>query len=372
MPRERTLFDDFDQQPKLPSSDVPFDAALLALDAVQGLGHKGLQILVGHLDENLGAVFHLEYEEIKTLFADLRISNLSKVAGIITDTSKELLRSANECLDAFESKDIKIISPSNLPQRFLDLDTEAPKWLFVQGNEKLLEQSPTVAVVGTRKPSEAGRRATNAISYVISSYPVVLVSGLADGIDADAHTTTLNRGLKNVAFLGHGINLVFPEQTSGIRAEIIRQGGAVVSEYMPNQSYKKHQFIERNRLQAALADIVIPVEAAVSSGTAHTARFARKYGRRIIGVTWNEANGIVDELAKEGNQIIHILTAGGQKELDAVIRKLVDEYGKSAYPFQTLERHIAREMKGRMFHPEDVTKLTEAIQRLGQEDSSDG
>lgn len=371
MQKERTLFDDH-EQPKIPRSDVPFDAAILALDFIRGLGHKGLRILVGHLKENLGAVFKLNYEDLKTLFSDLRISNSSKVAAAIVDTPEQLLQSGNVCLDDCRTKDIKVISPSLLPQCFQNLENEAPKWLFVQGDEKLLEQSPKVAVVGTRKPTANGYRATNIISHVLSPYPIAVVSGLADGIDAEAHWSTLQRGLKNIAFLGHGINTIFPVQTSEIRSEIIRQGGAIVSEYMPNQSYQKNQFIERNRLQAAIADIVIPVEAATASGTAHTVRFARKYRRQIIGVKWEGVNGIVDDLISKDDKIIQIFTSKGARTLDSCIRNLMEEYGQSSYPFHYLEQQIAREMNGRMFCSEDLTKLTDKITKLGQDALENG
>ena len=205
-----------------------------------------------------------------------------------------------------------------------------------------------------------------------SSYPVLVVSGLADGIDAEAHACTMNRGLKNMAFLGHGINLTFPEQTAGIRADIVRSGGAIVSEYMPDQSYQKRQFVERNRLQAALADLVIPVEAASASGTAHTVRFARKYQKTIVGLRWKGANGIVDDLAKEGDKIIEIMTVDGQRELDQLVQLIVAEVSGTAHPFSALERQIAREMRGRAFRQEDVAKLVEAIQKMGQESSKNG
>ena len=369
---DRTLFDTSDEPPKLPASTVEFDVALMALGTVRGLGHKGLQVLVHHFGENLGAIFSMRDEDIKCHLSEHKISNSTKIALTLAHSSGDLLHDGREGLKQLETRGIRILSPSRLPERLRSLGTEAPKWLFVQGDEHLLDAHPTVAVVGTRKPTNLGCRATNAVCHVLSSYPLVVVSGLADGIDGEAHAASMSRGMKNVAFLGHGINVVFPEQTSSIRAEIIKQGGVVASEYMPDQSYQKHQFVERNRLQAALADVVIPVEAAAASGTAHTARFARKYGRRIVGVRWEGASGIVDELAKAGDDIIDILTAAGQKRLDAIIQSVLHTHNQSAYPFQALERQIAREMKGRAFRREDVAKLAEAIHRMGNEASGNG
>ena len=369
---ERTLFGDPDEPSKPPASSIPFDAALMALGTVRGLGHKGLQVLVRHFGENLGAIFALNDDDIKGLLADHKLSNCTKIALTIAHSSDDLLAEGGEQLRQLAARRVKILSPSQLPERLSRLGTESPKWLFVEGDETLLAAHPTVAVVGTRKPTDLAYRATNAVCHVLSSYPLVVVSGLADGIDGEAHSSSMNRGMKNVAFLGHGINITFPEQTSGIRADIIKQGGAVVSEYMPDQSYQKHQFVERNRLQAALADLVIPVEAAAASGTAHTARFARKYGRRIVGVRWNGAIGIVEDLAKAGDEVVDVLTASGQKQLDAIVQSVLEAFGRSMYPFQALERQIAREMNGRTFRPEDVTTLAEAIHRLGKGASGNG
>jgi DNA processing protein len=371
-PGERSLFDDQDESPLQHPVAVPFEVALSALGCIRGLGHKGLQILVAEFGDNLGAVFAMPHDNIKGLLAQRKINGAIKIALAIAHSAEDLIEQGKANLADLAAKNVKLIPPSRLPERFRALGTEAPKWLFVQGNEKLLDHHPTVAVVGTRNPTENGCRAASTIAYVLSSYPVLMVSGLAEGIDAEAHATSLNRGIKNMAFLGHGMNLTFPEQTAGLRAEIVRCGGAIVSEYMPDQSYQKRQFVERNRLQAALADLVIPVEAASASGTAHTARFARKYGRTIVGVRWKGANGLVDDLAKEGDKIIEIMTVDGQRELDGLLQQIVSEANGTAYPFQALERQIAREMRGRAYRPEDVTKLVEAIQRMEQESSKNG
>jgi DNA protecting protein DprA len=370
-PREPGLFDEQDDAPRHPA-EVPFAVALLALGGIHGLGQKGLQVLVGQFADDLGAVFRLPQEAIEERLSACKVHGAKKIALAVVHSADEIIERGYARLKDLEAKSVKLIPPSGLPERFRALGTERPKWLFVQGDDNLLAHHPTVAVIGTRKPTDGGCRAAAAISNVLSSYPVLLVSGLADGIDAEAHASSLSRDIKNMAFLGHGINLVFPEETASLRAQIVRQGGAIVSEYMPDQNYQKRQFVERNRLQAALADLVIPVEGASASGTAHTARFARKYGRVIVGVKWKGANGLVDDLTKEGDKIIEILTVEGQRELDGLVQRIVSEASGTAYPFQTLERQIAREMRGRSFRPEDVTKLIETIQKLGQESPKNG
>ena len=98
------------------------------------------------------------------------------------------------------------------------------------------------------------------------------------------HRTSVSEGVRNLAFLGHGINIVFPQETAQTRDRILKAGGAVATEYLPNEHYQKRYFVERNRLQAGLADFVIPVEAHPTGGTAHTVRFARQLGKPVIGI----------------------------------------------------------------------------------------
>jgi DNA protecting protein DprA len=369
-PGERSLFDDLDEQ-RRPSA-VPFELALSALGKIRGLGHKGLQSLVGHFGEDLGAVLAMPHDDIKGLLLELKINGAIRIALAIARSHEYLIEQGTANLAELASKNIKLLPPSRLPERFRELGTEAPRWLFVQGDAKLLEHHPAVAVVGSRKSTESGFRAANAVAHILSSYPVIVISGLANGIDAQAHACTISRGLKNVAFLGHGINLTFPQETADIRAEILRNGGAVISEYMPDQNYQKQQFVERNRLQAALADLVIPVEAASTSGTAHTVRFARKYQKHIVGLKWNGANGLVDDLTEEGDMIIEIMTDDGRRALDQMVQLLVSQVRGTAYPFSALERQIVREMRGRTFVHEHVTKLVDAIQKMEQVSSKNG
>ncbi len=370
--RERSLFDDEDEEPSSGSekSEIAFDHALLSLSSIRGLGHKALQLMVEVFGESLGVVFSLDESQISKRLRGHRHIQVEKIASTITGSRGVILRDGMAELNLLTEKSASVISPSSLPDRLRSLGAECPKWLIVQGNKELLYDPPAVAVVGTRKPSATGIRATNSICHILSAYPIVLVSGLADGIDAEAHESSLRRGMKNVAFLGHGINHIFPEQTAEIRKEIIRQGGAVVSEYVPSQTYQKQQFVERNRLQAALSDIVIPVEAASASGTAHTARFARKYEKQLLGVRWSQSTGLVDDLAANNEVIIDAFDPMSLRYLDGLIQKLLEKFDKPSYPFQPLERHVIRELKARVYNSDDISVLLMTLQRLAEENQS--
>lgn len=361
-PKERTLFDQI--EPGFAEPAIPFAVALLALGSVKGLGQKAIHTLVGCFGDDLGKVLSLNQADLAATFRECGIGE--KFATVVHQETRFLLDQAEQELRELEARRIRVVSPMLLPDRLRSINGDAPHWLFVEGDEKLLHSRPVIAVVGTRNPSETGMEAARVIATILSPYPVVLVSGLAEGIDSQAHQASLQRGVKNVAFLGHGINLVFPESTADVRREIIQRGGAVVSEYLPNQSYQKRQFVARNRLQAAMADIVIPVEAAASSGTAHTIRFARRYYRTLLGVTWNGAQGVVEDLQEADDQIVEIFTSAGQRELDTVIQRLLASEKADTYPFKNLERMVKRELCNRTYTRDDVARLVDAINRESQ------
>jgi DNA processing protein len=357
-PTEQTLFDD-----SPPTEQHSFGVTLLALGHVRGLGQVGLCQLVSKYGDDLGKIFRRSRRELADEMKELEIKDSLNLSGIIADGADKLISQAHQTLTGLKSRNVSIVPPSIIPDRLKDLEGDAPRWLFVQGNAEVLKHRPIIAVVGTRKPSHDGRRAADAIAKVLSPYPVVIVSGLADGIDAEVHASTLRRDLKNVAFLGHGINLVFPEQTAKLREKIVASEGAVVSEYLPHQTYQKQQFVRRNRLQAALADIVIPVEANINSGTAHTVRYAREYGRTLVGLRWPGANGIVGDLIEHGDRVVDIFTPQGKQELDSIVQGLVKEAGESPYSLKIVEHYILKELSTRSVPQEDVERLIEAIRR---------
>lgn len=160
---------------------------------------------------------------------------------------------------------------------------DAPQWLFVQGNLAILD-TPSIAIVGTRKPTDEGMFLTRLILAALHRSNFATVSGLAVGIDQLAHLESVKYELPTVAVLGTGIKETYPKGSEPIRKLILDNGGTVVTEYLPTQSYSGENFVRRNRIQAALSDILIPVEWKIKSGTAHTVGFAAKYKKQIINI----------------------------------------------------------------------------------------
>jgi DNA processing protein len=168
---------------------------------------------------------------------------------------------------------------AGFPAALMDLD-RPPHWLFVQGSVSLLSE-PSIAIVGTRKPSPDGYFLTRYVGACLSDWGAPTVSGLAAGIDQLAHEHSLRAGVPTIAVLGTGMLEDYPRGSAALRDQILSEGGSVISEYLPNVSYSAENFVQRNRLQAALGRLLIPTEWNRRSGTAHTVRFATALGRPI-------------------------------------------------------------------------------------------
>jgi DNA protecting protein DprA len=353
----------------LPATDMPFTVALLALGSARGLGTKGLHALVREHREQLGRVWELPGGRLAAELARARVPAARRIAEEIDVSRSELLAAARAKADELARRSVRIIGPSALPARLAELPG-GPLWLFVEGDSRALYEGPHVAVVGTREVTPDGVRATEAAVRTMAAYPITLVSGLANGVDAVAHQAALRDGVRNVAFLGHGIDVVFPAETAAIRTRIVRSGGAVVSEYLPQEHYRKAQFVQRNRLQAGLADIVVATEGKRTGGTAHTVRFAATYRRPIIGFTWPGAGDLTDLIGNEPTgRLIAPFTASGRRTLDTLLRSAADSYGHTTFGLSLVERQLSREVELRALHPEDLQRLRQRLDDLlGQED----
>ena len=143
---------------------------------------------------------------------------------------------------------------------------------------------PAVAVIGTRHPTEWGRRSGERVAKRCCERGFAVVSGLAVGCDTAAHEGALAVGGASIAVLAHGLDSVYPAVNRGLAERLVEEGGLLVSEYPPGHELRPNQLVERDRLQAALSQAVIVVETDVKGGTMHTVGFAEKQGRRLAAL----------------------------------------------------------------------------------------
>lgn len=177
---------------------------------------------------------------------------------------------------------MECLAKSALPERLTAI-ADPPNRLYVRGTAAALE-APGVAIVGSRRATGAGRDFAHALARDLASGGLVIVSGLAYGIDAAAHRGALAASGRTVAVLGSGLDRVYPHAHEGLARDILAADGAVVTEYPPDTGPRKHRFPERNRLISGLTLGVVVVEATTRSGSLITARMAAEQGREVMAV----------------------------------------------------------------------------------------
>jgi DNA processing protein len=160
-----------------------------------------------------------------------------------------------------------------------------PEMLYFQGDLSLLSKR-TVAIVGARKPTEYGKWAAFTIAKKLSSNGIVIVSGMAEGIDSMAHRGALEGGTPTVAVMGTGIDICFPTFNENLREEIL-QNGLILSESQPGTPGSRYSFPLRNRVISGVSAITIVAEAALTSGSLITAERAAEQGRAVYAVPGN-------------------------------------------------------------------------------------
>lgn len=158
---------------------------------------------------------------------------------------------------------------------------DCPPIVFYKGSVENLKR-PSVAVVGTRKASEAGLRIARTISRVLASKEHVVVSGLALGIDTAAHRGALDAHGRTIAVLAHGLDRVSPASNRALAQEILDHDGTLLSEHPPGFPARPAEFVRRNRIQSGLSIGSVIVESGVEGGAIHQANFTRKQGRHLM------------------------------------------------------------------------------------------
>lgn len=196
-----------------------------------------------------------------------------------------------------------------------------PPLLFIRGDATVLGR-PAVALVGSRNATAYGRRVAERLATELSAAGVVVVSGLARGVDGAAHRGALAGAAPTVAVVGGGVERASPRAHAGLYRQILADGGAVVGEYLPGTAVQPFHFPVRNRILAALSLGVVVVEAARRSGALITAARARELGREVMAVpgpvdraTSAGANALLRDGATPVLEVRDIIEAVGLGEL---------------------------------------------------------
>lgn len=177
---------------------------------------------------------------------------------------------------------------------------DVPEQLYVQGDLTTALSAPKLAIVGSRKVTPYGRAVTEKLARAAAEQGITIISGLALGVDGIAHQAAIDMRGKTIAVLPTGLAKIHPSSHVSLADQIVKSGGALVTEYAPTAVPLRVNFIARNRIVAGLADAVLITEAAIKSGTMHTARFALEQGIPVLAVPGN----ITSEQSSGTNNLI--------------------------------------------------------------------
>lgn len=246
-----------------------------------------------------------------------------------------------------------------------------PKALFHRGAplEELLSR-PCIAIVGSRNLSPYGERATADLARKLAEQGLVIISGLALGVDALAQDTAIKAGGKVIAVLPGPVDHIYPASNRWLADRVLEQGGALVSEYDSMEFTRafKANFVARNRLVAGLAQAVLITEAAEKSGSLHTARFALEQGKDVLAVpgsiyspTSVGTNNLIKSGAKPVTSYIDVMHA---LELVPHTSKAATVIGRNAYEQRVIDLLIAGVNDGEKLLNQSELSVTEFNQVL--------
>jgi DNA processing protein len=216
---------------------------------------------------------------------------LHKIPGIgpstiaaLSEKTEPLLKAERE-LKFLEQQQVQAIfyTDTGYPARLRQCQ-DSPAMIFFKGSSQTLFDLPKVlAIVGTRQPSEHGKAICEEIIEGLKPYNVLIVSGLAFGVDVTAHRKATALGIPNVGVLGHGLGSIYPSQHKSVAQRMVENGG-LLSEYTHDAKPDREHFPMRNRIISGLSDAVLVVETAESGGSMITVQFAERQGREIFAI----------------------------------------------------------------------------------------
>ena len=183
-------------------------------------------------------------------------------------------------------KELTLDSP-DYPERLRHLAAPPSKLYTLGQNVKELVSRPCVAIVGSRKVSAYGITVTSSLAGELARAGVVIISGLAIGVDGISHKAALEAGGLAIAVLPCGLDRIYPARHRELAKQILASGGALVSEYPAGTNIYQVNFLQRNRIVAGLSDAVLITEASERSGTLSTARFALEQGIEVLALPGN-------------------------------------------------------------------------------------
>lgn len=341
----------------------------LALALTQGLGPTRIKKLIEH--------YGTAERVFQASLTELEATGMRAVSAQSIATGKSLELAQQECVKTAEAR-AKIISLSDpeYPSRLKEI-YDPPVILFVKGSIEVLAQ-PGIAMVGTRHPTPYGSGMAERLSTDLAARGLVIISGLARGIDTASHRGAIAAKGKTVAVLGTGIDVMYPKENTRLTEQIVALGGALITEFPVGTPPTPQNFPIRNRIISGMSAGVLVVEAAEYSGTRITSRLALEQNRDVYAVPGNVTNKNSwgpNTLIKQGAKLVATwedvweeLPADIQAALSSMQNESPEPETASLFPDEVTSPHEKKILK--LLKADESTHIDQLVELLENEMSS--
>ena len=342
----------------------------LAISLTPGLGPTKARKLA----ERFGGVEAV----LRATLTELEGAGIQAVSAqsLATGKSGELAREAIAQAASADTTLVSLDDPS-YPPRLKEI-YDPPLVLYVRGNPEVLTR-PGVAMVGTRHPTPYGSGMAERLACDLAAQGLVIISGMARGVDTASHRGAISAKGKTVAVLGTGVDVIYPKENSRLSEQIVALGGAIISEFPLGTSPFPQNFPIRNRIISGMSVGVLVVEAAEYSGTRITARCALEQNRDVFAVPGNVTNKNSwgpNTLIKQGAKLV-ATWEDVWEDLPAEVRLALTPARRgeseghdsaSLFPDEGLPPHEKRILS--LLKADEATHIDELVEKLETEMSS--
>ena len=278
----------------------------------------------------------------------------------IVELKKKL--NPDNALSYMQSKGIRYISKDSGEYPPMLKDIESPPFgLFILGKIPDFDKL-WISIVGTRRPSDYGKTVTEKLAKELSQKGIIIVSGMADGLDGIANQAALDGGTPTVAVLGNGVDICYPRVNERLYEDIIRNG-CILSEFPPGVNAEKWHFPWRNRIISGLTHATVVTEGEIKSGTSITVGYALEQGREVMAVPGNitsKRSEGTNKLIKEGAHVVtcamDILDALGIIESESLNDINEEIHNIMKIPLAPEEKTVYALLEGGSMYLDDIVK----------------
>ena len=280
---------------------------LIPFKNVKGIGAKTL-LEIWNKFGNFQKAYNASLDEFEDIIRDKKtLINVSEFLNNRDNTIREVINIDKN----LHEKNIKFVSyfEKEYPKSLKNIENP-PIGLFIKGNNLLNELEDSISIIGTRNPTYYGHTKARNIAREMVKNGYIVISGLARGIDIEAHLGALEGGGITIAVLGSGVENIYPDDHKNVAKDIIKNG-ALISELYFDQRISKFSLINRNRIISGLSKASLIIEGDVNSGTRHEARFAKTQNKYLFALKPENPNNQTSKLPLEliKNNAVEIETA---------------------------------------------------------------